>query len=558
LNKYRNMIFFGDKQVTGIKNNVDSTEPGIKDRTEFLVLTFAVAILSLIYISLPNYRFFSDGLQFAVEMKYSPDWILHPHHVLYPLLPQIVRRYTGFGDGDLEFLAGWSRIVGILCLIGMVLLIRTSTKNLRTVIFGLILFTVTNAVWYFSVTPNQNSTALFFNIFTLLLIVNTSKLERISLSRTLAISGMIAISILGSQVNAALIFPALYVIGRNSEIPIRKNQLLVIMPISALILSGLLTVLIGIHLGHFTGIGDFISWQRSYVFQERWWSNGFFDAVSRNAKGIIGIIIGDLVHPATQVELTGSALWIIPAQVIILLFFIIELTIAGISYMKNRVRTTLQTIGLLVSVPIFVFSVFYIPENLNLRVLYVPGFMLFLLPSIERRYLEKTVSVRMVLIPALILFMLFMANLGAKYIPESHPDTNPFLVEAGEASLYISPDDIVLYPWTDRGHTQSLYLQYYIGCDALTVNKLMDIENEIPEDGFEDFLFGPDGKRAVWLQMGLLRPEDLKSDLSSKYRKGPSDEEISAFISKWFGKDVAEPVPEFDSYVLMKRLQENQ
>jgi len=544
--------------VTGIKNKIDSTEPGIKDRTEFLVLTFAVAILSLIYISLPNYRFFSDGLQFAVEMKYTSDWILHPHHVLYPLLPQIIRRYTGFGDGDLEFLAGWSRIVGILCLIGMVLLIRTSTKNLRTVIFGLILFTVTNAVWYFSVTPNQNSTALFFNIFTLLLIVNTSTIKRISLARTLAISGLVAISILGSQVNAALIFPVLHVIAGKSETPIRKNRLLVILTASVVIISLLLVALIGIFLGHFTGIGDFTSWQRSYVFQERWWATGLFDAVGRNVKGIIETIIGVAKFSGALGELPRSALWIIPAQVIILLFFIVEFAIAGISYVKNSVRTTFQKIGLLVSVPILVFSIFYIPENLNLRVLYMPGFLLFLLPSIERRYLSKTVSARMILIPAVILFMLFMANLEAKYTPESHPDTNPFLVEAGEASLYISPDDIVLYPWTDEGHTQSLYLQYYIGCDALTVNKLMDIANEIPEDAFEDFLFGPDGKRAVWLQTELLRPEDLKSDLSIRYREGPSDEEISIFITKWFGDNFAEEGPAFDSYVLMKLPQENQ
>jgi len=536
--------------VTGTEQNSAHDEFTAEDRTEFLVLTLAVAILSLLYIGLPNFRFFSDGVQFAVEMKYSSDWILHPHHVLYPLLPQIVRKLTGFGEGDMDFLVGWSHLMGILSLIGMVFLLRKLTDNMRAVIIGLVLFGLTNGVWYFSVTPNQNSTPLMFGVFTLLLIVDTSQRNLISTWRILALALMIAIATLGSQVNAALIFPAAAVMFHSSQSGRVKSAKSWFLILATILITLLTTILICVKFGKFSSAADFINWQNSYAYQSRWWVSGIGDAITRNIKGITELTCGNLSGDG---GLFGPPnILARPVQIIVYLILLIEIFTAFAAYIKNKLRLPLQTLGLLVAIPIFLFSIFYIPQNMNLRVLYVPGFLIFLLPSIEQRYMSEKANPKLRILPILLLVLLLISNLLGKYLHERTPESNLFLQQTEEATRYISPDDIIIYPWTDDGHTQALYMQYYIGCDALTANKLMQIEAAIPEDDFRAFVFGPDRNRNVWLHDELIVPSGTGVWLTTRYEHVPSQEECHTFIQKWFGEDSGELENVFPWYYRFK------
>ena len=74
-----------------------------------------------------------------------------------------------------------------------------------------------------------------------------------------------------------------------------------------------------------------------------------------------------------------------------------------------------------------------------------------------------------------VIISLFLVNLIYGSIPFTKPASNPKLNETVALSDYVNQDTTIIYPWTDEGHTLSLYVQYYLECDALTINKLIEI-----------------------------------------------------------------------------------
>lgn len=502
------------------------------NRTGFLAVILSLAVIALIYITIPCYSFFSDGIQFAIEIRYSSDWILHANHVLYPLLPQAIYSLIGgpaTGMGVLDFLVAWSNVAGIAAAVFMVLIFRACSMKSPAVVIGLALFAFTNGVWYFAVTPNQNSTPLLLNVLTLyVMILITNRGDRPNFREILLTSVMLVVSILSSQVNAALILPAIWIFSQGDEsrrIDIRRAITVVLVTAIMLFLA---VAAIGIFAGGFRTVADFIAWQHSYVFQSRWWPDSFGDAFERNLIGLLTVHIANL-FPADG----WWNNWLLRlGQIYVIAFILFEFVIATLRYFRNVEKTPVQTIGLLAAVPVFVFSFFFIPENLNLRVLYIPGFLIFLMPSIAKRYSLDRFSLK-----AWPVFLaaaaLLLVNLTTEYLPASNPSSNPRLVEAGELMQYVDPDDMIVYPWTDEGHTMSLYVQYFLGCDSLTVNKLIDLEKAGAVIGLIELLTGDDADRTVWIDGDILESDAVMQGMMERYDREYDQDEIDDFIARW-------------------------
>jgi len=510
-----------------------------------IYIWLTITFIAVIYFSIPCYSFFSDGIQFAIQFAFSSSWTLHPHHILYPLLPQVFYSLSGgpdSGTGALDFLAQWSQITGLLSCVVFALILSRSSFKTPSVITGLLLFAFSNGVWYFSVTPNQNSTALLFHLTTLYALVHYGSIGKpLSFKQILIISVLVCLAILSSQVNASLVIPALWLIHEKRAANQKNWPSSVLFIFLTVFLLVFIVGIIGFFVGGFRHIMEFVSWQNSYVYQSRWWPDSPADGFSRNVVGLFTVYIAEAFSPGGLVSNWfsdfGSATWfrafpVRIGQAFSVIFILFELYHAINFCRGQNKRNPVQTIGILAALPVLIFSIFFIPENINFRLLYIPGFLLFLIPSIEQRYMLNKFRIGKAWPLLLVVAALFLVNLASLYIPASNPVSNPRLVEVGELTEYVSPDDMIIYPWSDEGHTQSLYAQYFLACNAFTVNKLMEIESEFEESTFPAFLTSVGGN--FWIHEDLVDGDESSESIASLYNNDLTQSEIAGFVQRWF------------------------
>ncbi len=511
-----------------------------------LVLILIIALLAILNMSC--YRYFSDGIQFAIELRYSLDWILHPHHVLYPFLPQIFYRVSGLafmGFAELGFLIGWSKAMYLCSVLVLFLILSKEKFRPNTLAIGLGLFMFSHGVWYFGLTPNQNSTPLLYHIIALYGIHQLYNHDRpVKWVHIAYVTFLVSLSILASQVNAVLLLPLIYVLHVKSES--RRKGILTISQsvLLTIVIVGMLLTAFGWKLGGFRSFADYVNWQHSYAFQERWWSGSFQDGFIRNMKGLFEVHIAGVFSTAglfgDWTDGFGTTIWgcrllLRIGQALAAIALLNEFIRASINYVRGQVLVPIQTIGLLAAVPILIFSVFYIPENLNLRILYIPGFILFMLPSIEQRYKFVDPERKWSLKGWPIHFgiaMLLLVNILGFYWPYSTPASNPRLADMVEMSEYVALTDLVIYPWTDEGHTDALYVQYFLDTEALTVNKLMDIEREYGGIAVAEILSTSEGERTIWIHMDVINPTSGSAGMAEMYNTDLTADEITAFIAR--------------------------
>jgi len=524
---------------TGANTSTGKNSP--QPRTYLLI--FIVVLLAILNGSC--YRYFSDGIQFAVELRYSTDWILHPHHVLYPLLPQVFYRVFGFdrsGLGELGFLIGWSKAMYLFSSIAMLYILRRCGFGLSGIVIGLILFMISHGVWYFGLTANQNSTPLLFHLLTLIAIQHVYLQKKpLNLLNILLVTLLIAVSTLASQVNAVLLLPFIYVLFVKSESGKGRTRNILLFILFAILILILLLIAIGSGLGGFSSFTDYVNWQYSYVFQNRWWSGSFQDGLLRNLKGLFTVHVAEIfstwgLFGDWTGEFGAPAWWyrlvLRLGQAFAAIALLNEFIRTCIDFIRRHVRKPVQTIGLLAALPILIFSIFYIPENLNLRVLYIPGFILFILPSIEQRYRfdNRPGLLSMTGWPVKFgLIALLLVNLLTFYWPCSTPACNPRLDEMVVMAEHVERNDFVIYPWTDEGHTDALYVQYFLDTEALTINKLIDIEREYGGAATREILTTSEGERTIWLHEDVINTELM----GGQYGSTVSSDEVAQFINRF-------------------------
>lgn len=509
-----------------------------KNRT-FLYLSLGTIFIALVYIGIPCYRYFGDGLNFALDIRDKTGWILHPHHPMYPLLPQFFFNLIGresSGLDVLDFLIAWSIVTGLGACIAFIYILRTAKFSTASILIGLGLFAFTSGVWYFSVTPNQNSTPLIFHVITLaslITILNTDP-GKVN-SRHWLLTGLLTIlAIIASQVNFVLILPALFLLFRQFKgikNPIRYIGYVIAIFVGVFIINFILSAAIeGVRTP-----ADFIAWQHSSVFQQRWWIGGFQDAIIRNWHGLFNVHLAGVF----SMEDPGSfqSILIKIAQIIAILFLFVELIRAFIIWKKTKRIEPIQIIGLLTAIPVFLFTCLYAPEQNYYRILYLPGFILFMLPSIESHYLLAIFDLRKAYLPILALICLFVANLFVQFIPLSNPMNNPKMVDVMELMEVVDSNDSIIYKGSDDGYIQSLYAKYFLECDSTTIGKLIEIADWRPAEFLATLQAANLSGGLLLIHEDVILSEQELEKSNLLYGSDLTVEEIIEFLDRWFIND---------------------
>jgi hypothetical protein len=511
-----------------------------------MVLYLGAAIVAAIYFTIPNYRYFVDGLMAAIDLRDKGlAWIVHPHHPLHPLLPQLVYRMIGreaSGMSELELLQIWANFAGTLACWAFVVLLRTGRMAVFTALLGLGFMAFSRAIWYFSVSPNQNTTALALQVFTLLAMVSLLQQagERLTRGQTIGIALLTSLAILSSQINAVLLIPGAYLMLRG-EGPLRCRipGLLFYVAVTAVATIGAY-LLLGVFLLGFRSPAEFLFWQHSYVYESRWWAQSFGDAIKRNILGLSNVLIAsdfkDFISiGSSQSGATREALLkhlpAIGVQVVILLFLLFETVDALYQWMRGNLRLPIQTLGLAIAVPILLFSCVWTPESSNYRILYIPGWLLLLLPHLERQAETHRFNPVRAWPVLVVLLLLFTVNLTKQALPQSNPTESPYVYEITKLSG-VGPGDYIIYSGTDAGRLRQIHAKYFLRCDAVLEQVFLREYRENPDEvaadlrarhqaghillAHEDALFSEEDREWMNRQYGAeISPGELVGVLNS-------------------------------------------
>jgi hypothetical protein len=513
-------------------------------------MSIGVTAVVVMYFCFPCHRYFVDGIMYAIDMRDNPtSWIIHPHHLLYPLLPQFFFKVAGglaTGFTELDFLLVWSMFAGALAAWGLLMALRAGSMSPSAALIGIGFFSFTRAVWYFAVTPNQNSIAFAFQVLALLAIIITSRrLPELPSTRNLVVIGVFtSLAILTSQLNLVLLLPTLLVIYYTSA-SFRDRFLngLKFLGITALIALGIY-IIIGFTLSGLRSPADFLGWQHSYVYQARWWALGFMDAVERSWGGLITVHVASVFTGnglfGNWLAGFGSIQWYIHlvirlAQAYIIGFLIFETVRTIEKWIRDRGLLAVQAIGLASALPIYLFSFAWAPESSNYRVLYIAGFFLFLTPSLEHFYQLDNFRFRKAWPLLLALLCLFSVNFITQFLPQSDPGENPYNYEVFRLSEYVTEGDLIIYSGSDEGHMRGLYVQYFLGCETIMAHEFITLVHENTRSVIDDFEERSAQGHFIYVhEDALYNVEDLEW-MQWNYGSDIQPQELRQFLETWNG-----------------------
>ena len=305
-----------------------------------------------------------------------------------------------------------------------------------------------------------------------------------------------SLAILSSQLNTVLILPALYAIMVTSSKSRKRWKNAAAYLVTVVIIYSGLWAFLTFGLKGIRTYAEFTDWQRSYILSPRYWAGGLQDSLARTWHGATEV---HLAYLWQQGSLFGKwngkpgSILLMLGQGLVLLFLIIEGLRGVISWIINRPRPAIHNIAILAGLPIFLFSFIFTPEWFNYRILYLPAFMVFIIPVIERDFRLTQPSLRRVWLLLLVIISLFLVNFTVKFLPENNPGNNPYLVEAKELATHYGPHDRIIYLSTMDGDYQIKYARYFTQCSVTRVIDLVTAIRRNPDeveaffkDGIED------------------------------------------------------------------------
>jgi len=507
-----------------------------------------VIFIATVFIIFPCRQYFSDGLVYAYDIETSLKWIIHPHHPLFPLAPQFVFRQLGglqAGISGLGVLLAWSTVFGILACLGILSILRTAKFAPATVLGGVALFAFSHGTWYFSTTPNQNSTALAMQVFSLIsLLVIFRKLPQAPSRGEIIVAGFItSLALLASQLNAVLLLPFFYVLLLGDTPSNVKAKNVGVYMISIIIIGGGFWMLLAIGL---QGVGtwkDFAAWQQSYITSGHYWASDLRDSLTRTWHGAPDLHLAYLHQKGSlfggMSENIGSKEWfkwvtVSLAQLVVLLFIIVE-TVRGVyRWIGKKLRLPIQNIGLLIALPIMLFSFVFTPEWINYRILYLPGFLLFLAPVLERDFLLGKPRLRTIWPLLLIIISLLFANFTVKFLPGSNPGRNPFLMEAKQLDEQFGRHDRIFFISSGEGDLRIKYTRYFTECSVTRIIDLVAGIRDRPGEVEAFFREGVvNGGSVVVHEDAISSPEAVKHT-NDKYGIDIQPNEVGDFFKSHF------------------------
>jgi len=448
--------------------------------SDFSVIAGGVLLLILLFSLMPCRQYFPDALLLAYDVETTPHLLLNPHHPLFPLGPQLVfQMLGGLGSGitALGVMMVWATIFGIIACWLMGLTLHAGGFKRATVLAGLGLFTFSNAIWYFSSTANQNSTALALHILTLYAIIQSiRKLPACpSKERIIGIGVLTSVATLGSQANLALLLPMSYLLVTCRTKPTAKIENCLLYFLTFIIIGGAMWAYLAYAVLGAGSLADFMKWQHSYVTDPSYWAHGIADSLRGSFHGAVELHLAYAFQPGSIFGSWRGAFgreeWfkeplLKAGQAIILLFFVIETIRAIIGWLGCRSRNPIQTVGILTALPIILFSFVFTPEPVFRRILYLPGILLFIAPIIESDFKLGRPSLRRAWPLLLVIIALFLTNFTVKYLPESKQANNIYLNEARELAKRFDSRDKIIYSNAYEGDLRIKYTRYFTECNV--------------------------------------------------------------------------------------------
>ena len=510
-------------------------------RSETFLVFILIAFFGVLYIHFADLRYFVDGLNTAWLMETSNTWIVHPNHPLFPLVPHILFALLG-GESEtftgLGFLLIWASVFGMISCWGVWLLAREVGGSICGSIFILLLFGFSSGIWYFNATPNQYSTALAAYIFTLYAIIRIARASSsISVRHSFLLGLMIGIAILIHQVNVLLLIPLALIILRTDGAIGQKSIRFLTAFIVALIVAVGFTVLSGILIVGIHSLPDFIEWQKSYITQAQYWVHGPVDAVQRTARGAFDLHLAHTFHSEGLFgdwsgRLNPGILLLRLAQAFVILFIVIEAVRGLVEYFRDKSKPYIRTVGLYAALPFIIFTLIFTPESTNYRIFYLPGWLILMIPVFERHFHFEKPRFRNLWLPVMVIITLFTANFTIKFYPESIPENNPYIAEAGLLSIYFGPGDLVIYSGAEEDYLRSQYLRYFSRSDILILPELIESVRSDPGRVVDDFLERTDrGNLIVVHEDALDSVEDVEW-INKFYRTDIRPGELADFIDE--------------------------
>ncbi|MCX6647412.1 MAG: DUF2723 domain-containing protein [bacterium] len=537
-----------------------------ENKADKIVPLALFGVLGIFYLQFLNHRYFVDGLNDAWILETQAQFSVHPHHPLFPLLVQILYKLIGgtaSGIDALALITTWALVFGIISLWGIQFTLKRTGLPLSAVLFAILLFAFSNGFWYFSTTPNQYSTALAFHVLTLLLLVPiASGQSQLTTLNACGIAILTGLAILSHEVNVLLLIPVIYVSWKSQ----RRITNTAITVGGAILIAAIVTLMTAAILAGVTSIPEFISWQHSYVTRSMYWADNPLDSIFKSFRGIIELHLAHAFHTeglfGDWKDSIGTSLWywrllLRFAQAFVLLFLSYLTIISVIDFYKSRHRNPMQTLGLIATLPFFIFCFFFTPDSTNYRIFYLPGFILFITPGVAKIFRLHHPDLKNFWPLVLVIIALFSTNFITKYLPESDPAKNPFIVEAGFLALSIGPGDLVVYSGAGDDYLRMHYIKYFTHADTTYLPELIDAVRTRPDALIADIKKRTDEGYLVLIhEDALASPEEIHA-VNDLYGTDIGDTELVDFLDQFVQVSTAVTVNGKEYIVIVPKTDES-
>ncbi|MFH1515488.1 MAG: hypothetical protein ABIG42_08515 [bacterium] len=426
----------------------------------------------VIYLLTPTALYYWDGIVFASLCEEgTPHQLLHPHHLLYNLILDIIYEILHLHLPNLRalpFLIWVSSIFGALTIYFSHLIFRTifNREGLAAATTSFMGFSFT--FWHFSTDANAYIISAFFPILAAYLMISMNDAVKPRI-RMLWACLSFTIGMLLHQV-VVFFYPVYFFWllafrykDKNLKKSIPARLVLLVLPG---LMVGITYFLMGRIFFQFETFDEYFGWTTAYGHQARWWfgskNSGFYPFIKAVGLSHLSLMFyPDYIRfglfnfdNLSFEDIIKKFVALVSILTVILVF------VRGLIYLVGAVgrRRFYAALLLIWIIPYVAFFTFFTPQFEFYRLYYLfPLMVIFALglkgffekPTFE--HLDLPISPNTLSGWVLILFLIFAVYNGALGIhPQMFPANNPWLNDATTFANGTPANAVMVVPWSDE------------------------------------------------------------------------------------------------------------